>query len=101
MATDPTSYPNTVDQAEMTANVTYSKQPQYMMSWADHTGDVANFAEAPLNNEPEGARVRRYETDGGVRLAGGRHGEGNTNNSDQDSMSEESTLPPPYQSYYK
>lgn len=44
----------------------------------------------------ENNRGLRYETDGGVRLAGGRVGEVATE--ECDSMSEGSTLPPPYSS---
>ena len=43
-------------------------------------------------------RGPRYETDGGVRLAGGRMGETIAEDFDQYSVSEGSTLPPPYSS---
>ena len=47
--------------------------------------------------EPHG-RYTRYDTDGGVSLAGGRPREVRVDNADQRSTSDESTLPPPYSS---
>ncbi len=50
---------------------------------------------ASSDPDAEYRRIRRHETDGGVRLAGGRAQEAAF---DQYSMSDGSTLPPPYSS---
>ncbi|KAM5545088.1 hypothetical protein V8D89_001199 [Ganoderma adspersum] len=48
----------------------------------------------------ERLRSRRYEVDGGVRLAGGRVGEVLADDLDRDSTAGGSTFPPPYSSYF-
>ena len=48
----------------------------------------------------ERPRSYRYETNGGVRLAGGRPGEVVSNIIEGYSNSDESTLPPPYSSHF-
>ena len=62
-------------------------------------------AHAQVNDRPSGPwierrRDSRHETDGGVRLAGGRAGEAIADDIDQNSVSDGSTLPPPYSSHF-
>lgn len=51
--------------------------------------------ERPSRRDP------RRETDAGVTLGGGRRGEGATDGLNWDSVSEGSTLPPPYSSHFE
>ena len=66
---------------------------------------VAETLEEPVasSRRVEHRRNPRHETDGGVRLAGGRLGEVDADELDQDGMSESegSTLPPPYSSHFE
>ncbi|KAM5541314.1 hypothetical protein V8D89_004868 [Ganoderma adspersum] len=55
----------------------------------------------PGHGPAENRRAPRYETDGGVRLAGGRAGEVAMDNCDRDEQNTSEggyTLPPPYSS---
>ena len=58
-------------------------------------------ASVPSGNGVEQRRLRRYETDGRVRVAGGRAGEVVAVEDDRYTLrSEGSTLPPPYSSHF-
>ena len=58
-------------------------------------------ASVPSGHGVEQRRLRRYETDGGVRMAGGRAGEVVAVEDDRYTLrSEGSTLPPPYSSHF-
>ena len=62
--------------------------------------DAANEEYAASGYGIEHRRAPRHETDGGVRLAGGRVGEDLVDDFDQRSTSDGSTLPPPYSSHF-
>ena len=62
--------------------------------------DSAVEAPASSVNRVEQRRGARHETDGGVRIAGGRVGEAVGLDTDQFSTSKSSTLPPPYSSHF-